>query len=59
MDENDLPARSKYKVGFAGKISPVKPVTIAESMYNRPHQEFGLGVLWIGSPACCDGAFPW
>lgn len=45
MDEDDLSAWAKHKIGFAREVLPVEPVTIAKPMYGRSHQEFGLGVL--------------
>jgi hypothetical protein len=45
MDEDDLAAARKHKVGPAGQTLAMEPKTTPHTMDKSPNYQFGLGVL--------------
>lgn len=45
VDKNHDPVLWKDNVWVAGQISSVEPEAIPEAMKQRPHRDFGSGVL--------------
>lgn len=50
MNEDDLAARRKYKIGRAREVSPVQTIPVAHPVRHAADCKLGLGVLFPDAP---------